>query len=485
MNDGTPAPPGSPRLPGLAELEQPGLASLVRLAGTAAATAPMPATDPQPAAVPGAGRHRHRRRLSLPGLFVVGCILATAVAVIRFPALRWLVYAAWMTPFLELALLGIGQAGWLWRFRTAPAGKFTEAVVQVTTKGAEHARVSEILAQIRSYGLSMKYQLWVVLEPGHRTDYPLADRVITVPEDFRARPGKKARALEYSRRVRSACNLARADVKVIFNDDDVSLTKGYIERAFAADYDVCEGVVTPRTGYGFRPFGHFLTSHADDIRTHACLVYCSVFQGILRRPLHFHGEGMACTGLAESLVTWDWPVIASEDLVFGHQAARAGLRWGWFHEYAEVTSPWSVRDFLIQRERWLWGDIHAIRHRSVLPLRSAAMVAGKYLAGVLALVCSAAGMYLRVTGAIPASAPVFGYAKLSIIAWAAAVFACGWIGASSASPGRDDDSRLLAGVLAVIMMPASLVLTFAAIAVPLVQGDPRTFKTIRKTRDAR
>ena len=126
--------------------------------------------------------------------------------------------------------------------------------------------------------------------------------------------------------MRESLGYDRSDVKIIFNDDDVSLTKGYIERAFAADYDICEGVVTPRTAYGLRPWGHFLTSHADDIRTHACLVYCSVFQGIFRRPLHVHGEGMVVTGRAEAVVTWDWPVIASEDLVFGHKAARAGCR---------------------------------------------------------------------------------------------------------------------------------------------------------------
>jgi len=34
-----------------------------------------------------------------------------------------------------------------------------------------------------------------------------------------------------------------------------------------------------------------MVSHADDIRTHACLVYCSVFQGILGRPLHVPGKG--------------------------------------------------------------------------------------------------------------------------------------------------------------------------------------------------
>jgi hypothetical protein len=465
---------------GPAFAEQPAASRAAPAAVTDTVVLPGSVTTPAPGR--GSGRRGRKPRVSLAGVLVVAAIIGSGALVTKWPPARWLVYAAWMMPMLELALLAAGQTWFRWRFREAPEGKFRHAIIQVTTKGAEYDRVSEIIAQIRSYHLSMDYQIWVVLEPGHRSDYRQADRVLVVPQGFTARSAHKARALEYSRQVRESLGYGRCDVKVIFNDDDVTLTKGYIERAFAADYDICEGVVTPRTGYGSRPWGHFLTSHADDIRTHACLVYCSVFQGIFRRPLHVHGEGMVVTGQAETLVTWDWPVIASEDLVFGHKATRAGLTWGWFHEYAEVTSPWSIRDFITQRERWLWGDIHAIRHREALPPLGSVMVAGKYVTGVLALVCSASGLYLRFSGAIPDTSPVFDYAKLSVIAWVAVFFACGWIGASATQARGGDDSRLLSAVLAVAMVPASLLLTFAAIALPLVKGDPRAFKTIRKTR---
>jgi len=36
-----------------------------------------------------------------------------------------------------------------------------------------------------------------------------------------------------------------------------------------------------------------------------------------------------------------------------------------------------------------------------------------------------------------------------------------------------------------VMVPVSVLLTFAAVLVPLAQGDPRTFTVIRKTKDAR
>jgi hypothetical protein len=406
-------------------------------------------------------------------------LLLPALVIVYRPAWN-LVYVAWMLPLAELALLVAGQLHYRFRYRQS-SSRFRELIVQITTTGSEPGRVNEIIGQIRGFDLPMEHQIWVVTEPGRPADYPLADKLLVVPAEFTAKARNKARALEYSRLARKTMYLDRDDVKVLFLDDDVSLTRTYIERAFAADYDLSQGVITPRTGYGVRPFGHFAVSHADDFRTHACLVYCSVFQGVLSRPLHVHGEGLAVTGRAEGLITWDHPVVASEDLAFGQRARRHGLKWGWFHEYAEVTSPWSLRDFLIQRNRWIWGDIHAIRHRSVLPLGEALLVSAKYASGVLGLACSVAGLYLRATGRVPPTSGFLNYAKLSVLCWASVFFACGWIGASSDHVGRDGDSRLLSGVVAVLMLPVSATLTFAAVVISLAQGDPRTFRTIKKT----
>lgn len=436
-----------------------------------------------------AGRHgarqtaiRGRGKPWSPGgaASAIGLLLLPAAVVIYRPA--WsLIYVAWMLPLAELALLLAGQIHYRLRYHEA-IGRFSELIIQITTTGAERRRVNEIIAQIRGFDLAMNYQVWVVTEPGHPADYPMADKVLVVPANFTVKAQRKARALEYSRLERTAMLLDRDDVKVLFLDDDVSITRSYIARAFAADYDLAQGVITPRTAYGLRPFGHFAVSHADDFRTHACLVYCSVFQGVLSRPLHVHGEGLAVTGRAEALITWDHPVVASEDLAFGQRARGHGLRWGWFHEYVEVTSPWSVRDFLIQRNRWIWGDLHAITHRSVLPLGGALFVSAKYVSGIIGLACSLAGLYLRATGRVPPTSAFLNYAKLSVLCWAGLFSACGWIGASSDHAGRDGDSRLLSGVLAVLMLPASATLTFAAMLISLAQGDPRTFRTIRKTR---
>lgn len=399
-----------------------------------------------------------------------------------WPGMRYVIYVVWMVPLLELGLLASGQFYYRRRFRVAPAEKYRGLIIQITTTGREQDRVNEVIGQMRDYELSMPHEIWVVTEPGQGDQYPLADLVLTVPRGFSARSERKARALEYSRRARVAHGLDRADIKILFNDDDVAPTRDYIETAFVADYDICEGITSPRTEYAVRPLGHFLASHADDLRTHACLVYCSVFQGILGRPLHVHGEGLTVTGVAEGVVTWDWPAFASEDLVFGQKAAKAGLRWGWFHEYAELTSPWTVRDFITQRRRWLWGDIHSIRHGEILSRPAAAAVAAKYVVSFITIVFSLAGLYMRLTGQLPRSAAMSGLAKLSVVAWLAVVFACGWIGASSRVQRRSDDSRLLSGVLAVLMLPATALMTLAGIFIPLALGNPNTFQVIRKTR---
>ena len=329
-------------------------------------------------------RNRWRHRL------LVSCAVAVAVLVIGlavgvhavrgatggiriavgWPGMRYLIYAVWMVPLGELALLVAGQLFYRYRFRVAPPGKFRHLVIQVTTTGREAQRVNEIIGQIRGYRLAMSHEIWVVTEPGHGDWYPRADRVLTVPAGFTARSERKARALEFSRRARVALGLDTPEIKILFNDDDVAPTKGYIETAFVADYDICEGITAPRAEYAIRPLGHFLASHADDMRTHACLVYCSVFQGILGRPLHVHGEGLTVTGGLRGRVTWDWPAFASEDLVFGQKAVREGLRWGGFREYVELTSPWRPAGFHYPAEEMALGG-HPRRHapRGVLPPR--------------------------------------------------------------------------------------------------------------------
>jgi hypothetical protein len=116
----------------------------------------------------------------------------------------------------------------------------------------------------------------------------------------------------------------------------------------------------------------------------------------------------------------------------------------------ELASPWTLREFFIQRKRWLWGDVHAITHRGVLPLSRAVVLASAYVVNTAVMLFSVAGIAMRLDGALPPASPVYDVAKLALLTWLVLFFAVGWIGASGRVDGRNADSRLLNALMAVV-----------------------------------
>ena len=128
-------------------------------------------------------------------------------------------------------------------------------IIQITTVGNERT-VNEIIRRIRGYQLDIPFSIWVVTEPGADATYHGVDELIVVPKDFRCRASYKARALEYSRRLRVERGLNDFFIKILFVDDDGVPTKGYIEKVFRSQYDVCEGIPTPRERVRALPVAH-------------------------------------------------------------------------------------------------------------------------------------------------------------------------------------------------------------------------------------
>jgi len=395
----------------------------------------------------------------------------------------WIFLGAFLQPALEAVLVTAGIWHFHTNFRVAPQ-KFTGMIIQITTVGKEHERVTQLIDEVRTLGLVMPYQIWVVMEPGFDSSYPRADRVIVVPASFTARGRYKIRALEYARLLRQHEGLGRPDIKILFLDDDTTPTRAYVELAFAGDYDVCQGVTAPRIQYGTGSFNHWVLSHMDDMRFAACFIYCSFFQGLVKKPVYVHGEGLCATGLAEQTVTWDFPVWASEDLVFGQNAARKHLRWGWFHEYIQITSPWSWGAYLDQRRRWLWGNIYAITHRGVLPVWGRFLVAAKYLVGFLTFAFSLAGVILLATHVAATSGATYVFFWASLFAWLFIFAVSGWV--NSKHEGETWTfgylvHRIWHTIAAVLLSPVTDVWTILALFIVTCMGDPKAFVTIPKT----
>jgi hypothetical protein len=87
--------------------------------------------------------------------------------------LQWLLLLFFMIPLLEALLFTLGMT-WTLFYKQAPE-KYAHLIVQVTTVGKEHKVVQRTIDKIRSYGLTMPYEIWIVLEPGHYTAYRNAD----------------------------------------------------------------------------------------------------------------------------------------------------------------------------------------------------------------------------------------------------------------------------------------------------------------------
>jgi len=380
-----------------------------------------------------------------------------------------LLFLFWLFPFAEAAFFAAGAVRGFWNSRTRGNSGATEAVIQITTIG-NYETVNEIIATISSYKLPFDYQFWVVTEPGTANHYVGADAVYVVPSDFSPKSHYKARAQEYSRLVRKHLGLNRYDVKVMMVDDDALPTRDYFIAAFKADFDICEGILTPRRGYG-----RFI-SHLDDVRTQSCLVTCSFWQGI-GHPVWVHGEGLVLRGSAETAVTWNYPVIASEDLTVGQNAVETGLRWGFIWQYVQITSPWSFKDFITQRRRWFWGNFFCLR-QGLLPPLGAFLVAVRWLFGLLCEFVVVLGLFMVPANVwhVPQGFTALLFSSLGL--WLA-TFAIGcWI--SAQEPGVSTSKRLVNTLIGTVMTPLTLAVSTFVTMYVFALGPTGRFDVIAK-----
>ncbi|GAA4389538.1 glycosyltransferase family 2 protein [Tsukamurella soli] len=399
---------------------------------------------------------------------------------------QWLLFGSFLIPIVEVIAAFTG-ATWSHVAYTQTPGKFTQMIIQITTVGKEPELVQMTIDKLREYRLHISFEIWVVVEPGHFIDYTDAE-VFVVPEGFSCRPIDKARALEYSRLVRKSRHLNTSAVKILFVDDDTLPSASYIGKAFNGDYDLCQGITVPSRWYGTGNWKHLFISHLDDIRTRNCLIYCSCTQGMSQKPLFVHGEGLCITGRAEDIVTWDRPIVASDDLVFGTNAAHIGLTWGYFYAAIQLVSPWSWKEFLDQRWRWTWGNFDAIARRDILPRAYAYFIALRYAAGLASVIASSIGSALLLTGVarVPPQAH-----KVFLISSACQFLSygvAGWIN-SGGQPNRELRAtaakywlfRLVQTIFAIAFTPVNAIIPMCVVVYCALRGRPKRFMVIKKS----
>jgi hypothetical protein len=143
----------------------------------------------------------------------------------------------------------------------------------------------------------------------------------------------------------------------------------------------------------------------------------------------------------------------------------------------EITSPFTWRDFLTQRRRWLWGNIHAVTH--VLPWRSSILLVALYSFGVVTFLISTIGIVLVFTGAVRYSSSILPLLLASTALWLGLFVISGWINSGG---GESSGLRRAWDVIAAVLL--AFVTSAVAIGVQVValcMGNPHRFEVIQKS----
>lgn len=324
---------------------------------------------------------------------------------IRLEDFEILIFAVWLFPiFVSFSIL----YGYL-RYKICLGKNYqlNKIIIQITTV-ANFNIVNRNIATIRSYALAVPYEIWVVTESELVGKYHGADKVLHVPASFGSIAKYKSRALDYSSGIRRNLGIDSSEVKILFLDDDTIPSRDYVEMCFVTDIDIIEGIIEPTLNYGT------LYSYVDNMRTLACMSVCSIFQSH-GHPVWVHGEGMCIRASVEQEIGWQFDVIASEDLVFGHACAAKKLKWGFIWKPIFITSPWTFKDFFKQRKRWIWGNVHAMVH--ILTWRSKVRVLWFHIMGASTPWITIIGSIADLTGIISFTSTERIFIYTALIVW--------------------------------------------------------------------
>jgi beta-1,4-mannosyltransferase len=199
-------------------------------------------------------------------------------------------------------------------------------------------------------------------------------RVVSVPRDFRTSRGTrfKARANHFAHLMRQVEGEDRADVWVLHMDDDTAVGADTAEvlaqfvgeqrLAGTSALDLCQGVLCyPRELAPSR-----LLWMADAVRPGCDVGLFAATTGRGSPRAGLHGELLLVRASVESAIGWDFgPRTLVEDAQFALLFAQrfpGGSAWVPCRSYG--ASPATVRDFIRQRERWVWGLLELVAGRS-------------------------------------------------------------------------------------------------------------------------
>jgi len=183
---------------------------------------------------------------------------------------------------------------------------------------------------------------------------------IAVPQDYATfnNAKYKARALHYAVEQREKNEENSDDTWIYHLDDESMITKqGLLSILDHADNNrqpIAGGLITYPNKINV---GSKLVKYLDAVRPTFCFSCCAM-SGSNKKPNWLHGSNLLLRADIEKSIGWDFSNTCAEDSLFGYMAYKKyGGIFGWHGGVLEEQSPFTFRDFVKQRQRWIKGNI--------------------------------------------------------------------------------------------------------------------------------
>lgn len=392
--------------------------------------------------------------------------------------LDYVICVIWLSPIFYLFVLLIGKyfhstrKNRLLAVKENVEKKIDKIIFQIPTVG-NFQSVNKIFETVKNYELPVPVETWIVIEDSdtHKNDY-ICDKMVVVPKDFECEDLYKARALEYSRRLRGKM-VADGELKLNYlllqGDDDALPSLGFIKESLSVRADITIGSITPRVSGVWNTI-------LDYERCVACGIFCNFFTN-MGQPLWAHGEGTVMSCNVDQNVSYDvstfahnvkQKLISSEDAFYFHKAAVMGYSIFNSEERVFILPPLTMSDAVKQRRRWLWGQLRILKQK-LLPLPNRLRLALIGFSGLWLYSIATIGLPLHYLGIIDIPSILLPITFVTLLVW---------FGIRAYIIGKAMGWKH--GIIGAAASYLTVTLNFAVHLIGLIEGDPKNFEVIRK-----
>jgi len=307
--------------------------------------------------------------------------LSTLDAILVNAKCVWLAYA----PIAAISGYGILRCSPKEDFhleRRAQSGDY-KVVFQITTRGFNKEAVERSVKSVLYWAPKYlkNYEVWVVTEEDVDKGFfeklkevnggEKVVKVVYVPSDYKTPNNTryKARALHYAAELRKRLRydpektwVYLMDEESIVGEDTVLGIVDFIENESKKGRLVGQGLIVYPNFWG----KNILASLEDSIRAGDDISRYNLQAKMGKVVVGVHGSHLLYRLDVEEKVGWDFGLVRAEDTMFGLLVNKYfGSVLGWLKGKLYEQSPFSIREFMKQRRRWVWGSLDILLKRGV------------------------------------------------------------------------------------------------------------------------